>query len=272
MRTEWLASYRRATALNKGTLKNLPAAVQEAGIKRVEIAVTVNDGNTYLAGSRHIDLTTGESGDIYTGGGRTNTVAVKFANHLTGSANVDVWFTSWGVELEEGDAVTVAVYAGDKTYLRIITLGSGKSISFKEGYLNTLGVNMGGSDVIVSDNTEFEEGQYVIVALDGNNPLYALQAKKESGKQRLLAVGYDYGLESYSGDEDIIWNITKSGDSYIFENSGQYLGYKGSNNESYWLEPGEEWTEDNYLLDITPQEDLNYEIMLQTPADGGDIK
>ena len=254
VQTEWLASYRRATALNKVTLKNLPAAVQEAGIKRVEIAVTVNDGNTYLAGSRHIDLTTGESGDIYTGGGRTNTVAVKFANHLTGSANVDVWFTSWGVELEEGDAVTVAVYAGDKTYLRIITLGSGKSISFKEGYLNTLGVNMGGSDVIVSDNTEFEEGQYVIVALDGSNPLYALKAQKESGKQRLLAVGYDYGLESYSGDEDIIWNITKSGDSYIFENSGQYLGYKGSNNESYWLEPGEEWTEDNYLLDITPQE------------------
>lgn len=254
--TEWLASYRRATALNKVTLKNLPAAVQEAGIKRVEIAVTVNDAtkNTYLAGARHIDLTTGESGDIYNGGGRTNTVAVKFANHLAGSANVDVWFTSWGVELEEGDAITVAVFAGDKIYLRIVTLGSGKSVSFKEGYLNTLGVNMGGNDVIVSDNNEFEEGSYVVIVVDGSNPVYALKAEKVSGKQTLVAVGYNHGSVSYSGDADIIWNISKSGDSYIFENNGQYLGYKGSSNESYWLEPGEEWTEDNYLLDITAQE------------------
>ena len=247
VKTDWLASYRRATALNKVTLKNLPAAVQEAGIKRVEITADVKDPqeNTYLTGARRFDLTTGESGEIYSG---SATVAVKYENHITGNANADVWFTSWGVELSEGDALTVAVYAGDKIYLRIITLGSGKSISFKEGYLNTLGVNMGGNDVIIADNTELEDGDYVVLA-NNNGTYYALKAEAEN--TRMGYESYTGSTTEYAGsDNSIIWTVSKSGDSYIFANDGNYLGWN-SGNTAAMNEPGESWTPTNYLLDAT---------------------
>ena len=247
VKTDWLASYRRATALNKVTLKNLPAAVQEAGIKRVEITADVKDPqeNTYLTGARRFDLTTGESGEIYSG---SATVAVKYENHITGNANADVWFTSWGVELSEGDALTVAVYAGDKIYLRIITLGSGKSISFKEGYLNTLGVNMGGNDVIIANNTELEDGDYVVLA-NNNGTYYALKAEAEN--TRMGYESYTGSTTEYAGsDNSIIWTVSKSGDSYIFANDGNYLGWN-SGNTAAMNEPGESWTPTNYLLDAT---------------------
>ncbi len=247
VKTDWLASYRRATALNKVTLKNLPAAVQEAGIKRVEITADVKDPqeNTYLTGARRFDLTTGESGEIYSG---SATVAVKYENHITGNANVDVWFTSWGVELSEGDGLVVAVYAGDKLYLRTITLGSGKSISFKEGYLNTLGVNMGGNDVIIANNTELEDGDYVVLA-NNNGTYYALKAEAEN--TRMGYESYTGSTTEYAGsDNSIIWTVSKSGDSYIFANDGNYLGWN-SGNTAAMNEPGESWTPTNYLLDAT---------------------
>lgn len=247
VKTDWLASYRRATALNKVTLKNLPAAVQEAGIKRVEITADVKDPqeNTYLTGARRFDLTTGESGEIYSG---SATVAVKYENHITGNANVDVWFTSWGVELSEGDGLVVAVYAGDKLYLRTITLGSGKSISFKEGYLNTLGINMGGNDVIIANNTELEDGDYVVLA-NNNGTYYALKAEAEN--TRMGYESYTGSTTEYAGsDNSIIWTVSKSGDSYIFANDGNYLGWT-SGNTAAMNEPGESWTPTNYLLDAT---------------------
>ena len=239
---DWEASFRRATALNKVTLENLPEA-----IKRVTI--TVPD-NIYIAGSRHIDLTTGESGDIYSGGGRTNKVSVKFDQAQESGADVIVWFTSWDASIEVGSKLTIVAYSEAHTYTRELTVVN-KPITFTEGKLNTLKVNMATADQ--GDNTEFAAGTYVVLAKDGSN-YYALKAEKEEGKERLLSVAYDGALDSYTGDADIIWNISESGDSFIFENSGKYLGYKGSSNESYWLEAGDSWTETNYLLDITAQE------------------
>ena len=243
---DWLASYRRATALNKITLKNVPSGVS---IKRVTITVPTGK---YLAGARHFNLSTGESGDIYSGGGRTETVEVKFETPLAGGANIDIWFTSWEVVAEAGETVSIVAFTTDKkSYTKTITVPAGKTISFKEGYLNTLGANMSG--ITPEDVTEMEEGSYVVLAKDGTS-YYALKAEKDSGKERLLSVDYNGDLESYLGDADIIWNLTKSGDSFIFENDGKYLGYKGSSNESYWLADGEDWTTTNYLLDVTAQE------------------
>lgn len=242
--TDWSASFRRATALNTITLKNTPAG---KSIKRV--TVTAPDGK-YLAGGRHIDLTTGDSGDIYSGGGRTETVEVKFATPIEGGSNIDVWFTSWGVELAENDPLTVVMYTTDKkSYTRTINARA-EGILFQEGCLNTLGISMSG--VTPEDVTEMEEGDYLVLAKDGEN-YYALKAEKAAGKERLLSVAYTGSLVSYLGDADIIWSLTKSGDSFIFENSSKYLGYKGSDNESYWLAADEDWTTTNYLLDITAQ-------------------
>lgn len=236
--TDWNAAFRRATALNKITLKNLPE-----DIKRVSITAPEN---VKLAGGRHINLTTGQSDDIYSG---VNKIDVKFdAPQATGS-DVVVWFTSWDAEIPVDANLTIVAYSTAHTFTRTLTV-TNKSITFKEGCLNTLNVNMSSADQ--GDNTELEPGTYVVLAKDGSN-YYALKAEKEEGKERLLSVAYEGALDSYTGDADIIWNITKES-SYIFENSGKYLGYKGSNNESYWLEAGESWTEPNYLLDVTAQE------------------
>lgn len=236
--TDWDAAFRRATALNKITLKNLPE-----DIKRVSITAPEN---VKLAGGRHINLTTGQSDDIYSG---VNKIDVKFdAPQATGS-DVVVWFTSWDAEIPVDANLTIVAYSTAHTFTRTLTVAN-KSITFKEGCLNTLNVNMSSADQ--GDNTELEPGTYVVLAKDGSN-YYALKAEKEEGKERLLSVAYEGALDSYTGDADIIWNITKES-SYIFENSGKYLGYKGSNNESYWLEAGESWTETNYLLDVTAQE------------------
>ena len=242
---DWEASFLRATALNKITLKNL-----SEDIKRVTI--TAPDG-TYLAGGRHFDLTAttadNQKGDIYSGGGRTNTVDVKFATPLSGGADMDIWFTSWDAEIAVDAKLTIVAYSATHTFTREITVVN-KPITFKEGYLNTLKVNM--SSAVQGDNTELDEGNYLVLAKDGTN-YYALKAEKESGKERLLSVAYTGSLSSYNGDADLIWTLTKSGGSFIFENDSKYLGYKGSGNESYWLAADENWTETNYLLDVTAQ-------------------
>ena len=237
--SDWEAWFRRATALNKITLKNLPE-----DIKRVTITAPAG---TDLAGRRYFNLSTGESGALYFG--QTNTIDVRYSTKLAGGANMDIWFTSWGADIDEGSELTVAAYSSAHIYTRAITAKAG-GIHFKEAYLNTLSINMTSADV--TDNPELEEGNYVVLAKDGTN-YYALKAEKESGKERLLSVAYTGSLSSYSGDEDIIWNVTASDDSYIFANTSKYLGYKGSSNESYWLAAAEDWTTDNYLLDVTPQ-------------------
>lgn len=256
--SDWAVKFRRATALNKITLKNVPG-----GKSINKVTITASDGK-YLAGGRHFNLSTGESGDIYSGGGRTETVTVKFATPAAGGANIDVWFTSWEVSLVADDVLTIVAYTTDKkSYTKTITLAGAQTISFREGYLNTLGANMSGIDP--EDVTELEEGDYLVLAKNGTN-YYALKAEKDPSGERLLSVDYTGSLDSYLGDADLIWSISKSGDSYIFENDGKNLGYKGTKNESYWLAADAEWTGDNYLLDVTVHEYPTYYVTLNSNA------
>ena len=240
VQTDWVASFRRGTALNKITLKNFDSSVS---INKVKITAT----GKKLAGGRHFNLTTGEGLEVY---GTEATIDVLYATPLSGTS-MDVWFTSWDTEIAEGEKLTIVAYTTDsKSYTKEITVPSGRSIKFREGYLNTTGVSMSG--ISPAEVTEIDEGSYLVLAKDGSN-YYALKAEKEAGKERLVSVAYDGSLASYLGEADLVWNLSKSGNSYIFENSSKYLGYKGSSNESYWLEADENWTTDNYLLDITAQ-------------------
>ena len=247
--TDWTAKFRRATALNKITLKNVPDGIS---IKRVEI--TAPSGK-YLAGGRHINLTTTDDpatqedevlGDFYSGGGRTETVEVKFETPLTGT-DVDVWFCSWGVEVAAGETLTIKAFTTDKkSYTKSIEVPSGKSIKFQEGYLNTLGANMSG--IAPEDVHELEEGSFLVLA-NNNGTYYALKAEAEG--TRMNYESYIGSTSAYVGsDASIIWNISRSGSSYIFANGSNYLGWTSGNTAAI-NEPGESWTTDNYLLDAT---------------------
>ena len=215
VKTEWLASYRRGTALNKITLKNFASSVE---INKVKITA---EGKK-LAGGRHFNLTTGEGLEVYD----TNaTIEVLYATPLTGTS-MDVWFTSWDAEIAEGEKLTIVAYTTDsKSYTKEITVPEGKTIKFQEGYLNTLGANMSG---ISPETVATISGDFVILAKH-NTSYYAL--KGEASTTRIASIDYTGSTESYNGEASIIWTITPSGSAYTIKNSDNYLGWNsGSGN------------------------------------------
>lgn len=131
--TEWEASFRRASALNKLTLTNVPEDV-------IKVVITAPVASP-LAGQRSINLLTGANGDI-TG---TNEIEINYATALTGISKV-VWFTSWDASIPVGAELKIAAYSSNKVYSRELTVVN-KPIAFKEGYLNTLSVNMANAEV-----------------------------------------------------------------------------------------------------------------------------
>ena len=158
------ASFRRAVALNKITLTGV-----KEDITSVEITVPAGK---YLTGRRYFDLTAGTSGDIYYE--KKNTLTVN--SSYTGSS-IDVWFTSWGVELAEGENLTVKMTSATGTYTRSIAARTG-GIKFLEGDLNTLTINMTTSDYVANDDTDYS-GQWLITGSNGDT-IYAAKAYEAS--------------------------------------------------------------------------------------------
>lgn len=237
--TDWDAAFRRATALNKITLKNLPE-----DIKRVSITAPEN---VKLAGGRHINLTTGQSDDIYSG---VNKIDVKFdAPQATGS-DVVVWFTSWDAEIPVDANLTIVAYSTAHTFTRTLTVAN-KSITFKEGCLNTLNVNMSSADQ--GDNTELEPGDYVVLAKN-NTTYYAMKAEVTGTgtSTRMVSVDYTGNLDSYNGDGDIVWTIENTGSAYTIKNGSNYLGWTSGNYAAFVAE--ESYSDEVCLMDITYNE------------------
>ena len=236
---DWTAAFRRATALNKITLSNIPEDV-----KRVTITAPTG---VYLAGGRHIDLTTGLSGDIYNGGGRTETVDIRYASKLSHESAMSIWFTSWDASIAVDEHLVIVAYSDAHTYTRDITVTS-KPITFKEGYLNTLNVNM--ATAVEGVNTELADGNYVILAKNGET-YYSMKAEND-GSNRLVSLNYTGSTSSYNGDADIIWAVAKSGDSYTIKNGTNYIGWSSGNTALLIDEAS--YADDVCLMDITYNE------------------
>ena len=160
------ASFRRATALNKITLTNV-----KEDITTVEITIPETMA---LAGRRYFDLTTGTSGEIYYG--QSNTITVN--SNFTGNT-IDVWFCSWGVELEPGQELTVRMKNANKSFTRTIQANE-KGIKFIEGSLNTLKVNMASATEEIFNSFA---GEWLITGTSGSTA-YAAGAWV-SGKNNL---------------------------------------------------------------------------------------
>lgn len=238
-----IASFRRAAALNKITLKGLKETI-------TSITITVPE-DKYLAGRRYFDLTTGVEGEIYHA--KSNSITV---NGTYNAGDVNVWFTSWGVELAAGEELTIKMTSATKTYTRTIAVRE-EGIKFVEGGLNTLIVNMSSVDGVVLDNLA---GEYLIVNADltcaaqawagGNNlPQYDLTVEdgvilestglenckmtielQSNGKYTIKDAKNNYlyapstssnhlkGLPEPSELTD--WTIVKDGDKYVLTSSG----------------------------------------------------
>lgn len=239
--SEYTASFRRAVALNKITLTGV-----KEDISSVEITVPEKK---YLAGRRYMNLTTGESGEVYYDQSNKATVNSSFTGN-----SIDVWFTSWGVELAEGDELSIKMTSATKTYTRTITARA-EGIKFVEGDLNTLTVNMSSATEETLDNFS---GEYLIVNTDltraaqawanGNNlPEFVLNARdgvvyesegienckmtieaQSDGKYTIKDANglYLYAASSDSNhlkgqEEASSWTIEQDGDKYVLTSSAQ---------------------------------------------------
>ena len=122
-----IAYFRRAVALNKITL---------TGVKEAINSVAITAEGKDLAGRRKFNLTTGAEGEIYYG--QTSTITV---NATYPAGDIDVWFTSWGAELVEGETLKVVLKSETKTYEKTIAARA-EGIKFVEGSLNKLAIDM----------------------------------------------------------------------------------------------------------------------------------
>ena len=223
--TEYTASFRRATALNKVTLTNVAE-----DITSVEITVPAEK---YLAGRRYFDLTTGESGEVYESGTQTNVVKV---NGDFKSGSFDVWFCSWGVELVEGEALTVKMASANNTYTRTITARA-EGIKFVEGDLNTLTINMKEADVeaistITGDYliaSKTSSGWFLMTPTNGSS-YYTATGNVSSSSAVTCADFYDVAdVENY------VWKVAKYDNGYSIQSvyTNKYVAYNGSSNQAY---------------------------------------
>lgn len=223
------ASFRRAVALNKITLTGV-----KEDITSVEITVPEEK---YLAGRRYFDLTAGTSGDIYRD--KKNTLTVN--SSYTGSS-IDVWFTSWGVELAEGENLTVKMTSATGTYTRSIAARTG-GIKFLEGDLNTLTINMTTSDYVANDDTDYSDysGDWLITGTKTDGTMVAAGAYV-SGNNINAIVGvtlkggtFEYvdGIENCKMNIEKVTDGTYAGKYTIKDANGLYLYAAGANSDNH---------------------------------------
>lgn len=235
--TEYTASFRRATALNKVTLTNVAE-----DIASVEITVPADK---FLAGRRYFDLATGESGEVYYD--KSSTITVNSA--FTGNS-IDVWFCSWGVELVAGEELTITMKSTTKSYTRTITANE-NGIKFLEGDLNTLKIDM--ASAIVESADDFG-GQWLITGTTSGKT-YAAKAYSSGNNLSSpvqIAVGEDGSITEVDGLDQCIMTFTKiaegdyegmytiqdAGGKYLYaaSSSGNQLkgGASASSAHYYW--------------------------------------
>ena len=228
VQTDWTASFRRATALNKVTLKGLNDDI-------TSVKFTLPEG-TAFAGRRYIDLTSGESGNIYSG---ENEIEVLYATAIPANEGGDkvIWFTSWGVELAEGAEITIVAKSATKSYTKTITARS-TGIKFKEGYLNTLGISMSG---ITGEDLADYSGDYLIGAM--RNGTWNLMSSTNPGsyfsdtQTSISTAASDVVYTDFSSAVDVndyIWRVAKNASGYYIQNvsSGVYLAIQKDANEA----------------------------------------
>lgn len=214
-----LASFRRAVALNKVTLTGVKENVSS-------VEITLPEGK-YLAGRRYFDLTTGVEGEVY----NSQTNIIKVNADYTGSS-IDVWFTSWGVELAEGDQVTIKMTSDSKVYTRTISVNS-NGLKFVEGSLNKLSVNMATAEEEVLDNIA---GEYLIAAMPaewmlmsgtGTTFFNRVDSKVTTNSEKVTSSDF-YGID---GIEDCIWVISEVEGGYAVQNksTGKYISWNSGN-------------------------------------------
>lgn len=218
--TELRMSFGRAVAIGKMTVKNLASAESVLGVK-----FTAPDKK--VTGRSYVDMTAGTIKEYGYINNFADNVTLNYSSEMNITANSEAgmtaYFTCFPFEVATGETFTVTVTTASKIFTKTVTVQEGRALAFAAGDSSTFAVDMTGA---TEEENETLSGDYVITATQSETT-YAMSSLAEGS--RLAPVVITPSNPYKTGDETLIWTITKSGDNYTISQGENYLSWESDN-------------------------------------------
>lgn len=228
--TELQMSFGRAVAIGKMTVKNLASAESVLGVK-----FTAPDKK--VTGRSYVDMTAGTIKEYGYINNFADNVTLNYSSEMNITANSEAgmtaYFTCFPFEVASGETFTVTVTTASKIFTKTVTVQEGRPLAFAAGDSSTFAVDMTGA---AEEENETLSGDYVITATQSETT-YAMSSLAESS--RLAPVVITPSNPYKTGDETLIWTITKSGDNYTISQGENYLSWESGNSATTSTTPYE---------------------------------
>lgn len=228
--TELQMSFGRAVAIGKMTVKNLASAESVLGVK-----FTAPDKK--VTGRSYVDMTAGTIKEYGYINNFADNVTLNYSSEMNITANSEAgmtaYFTCFPFEVATGETFTVTVTTATKIFTKTITVQEGRALAFAAGDSSTFAVDMTGA---AEETTETLSGDYVITATQSETT-YAMSSLAEGS--RLTPVVITPSNPYKTGDETLIWTITKSGDNYTISQGENYLSWESGDSATTSTTPYE---------------------------------
>lgn len=228
--TELQMSFGRAVAIGKMTVKNLASEEPVLGVE-----FTAPDKK--VTGRSYVDMTAGTVKEYGYPGNFSDNVTLSYSSEMNlkanGATGMTAYFTCFPFEVAAGETFTVTVTTASKIFTKTVTVQEGRPLAFAAGDSSTFAVDM--TDA-AEETTETLSGDYVITATQSETT-YAMSSLAEGS--RLAPVVITPSNPYKTGDETLIWTITKSGDNYTISQGENYLSWESGNSATTSTTPYE---------------------------------
>lgn len=228
--TELQMSFGRAVAIGKMTVKKLASTENVLGVK-----FTAPDKK--VTGRSYVDMTAGTVKEYGYATNFADNVTLNYSSEMNITANSETgmtaYFTCFPFEVAAGETFTVTVTTATKIFTKTVTVQEGRALAFTAGDSSTFAVDMTGA---AEEENETLSGDYVITATQSETT-YAMSSLAESS--RLAPVVITPSNPYKTGDETLIWTITKSGDNYTISQGENYLSWESGNSATTSTTPYE---------------------------------
>lgn len=213
-------SFGRAVAIGKMTVKNLASEEPVLGVE-----FTAPDKK--VTGRSYVDMTAGTVKEYGYTGNFSDNVTLSYSSEMNITANSETgmtaYFTCFPFEVATGETFTVTVTTATKIFTKTVTVQEGRALAFTTGDSSTFAVDMTGA---AEEENETLSGDYVITATQ-SEVTYAMSSLADGS--RLAPVVITPSNPYKTGDETLIWTITKSGDNYTISQGKNYLSWESDN-------------------------------------------
>lgn len=228
--TELQMSFGRAVAIGKMTVKKLASTENVLGVK-----FTAPDKK--VTGRSYVDMTAGTVKEYGYATNFADNVTLNYSSEMNITANSETgmtaYFTCFPFEVAAGETFTVTVTTATKIFTKTVTVQEGRTLAFAAGDSSTFAVDMTGA---TEEENETLSGDYVITATQSETT-YAMSSLAEGS--RLAPVVITPSNPYKTGDETLIWTITKSGDNYTISQGENYLSWESGNSATTSTTPYE---------------------------------